>query len=289
MKAFLMYKGQDFDLKRPLPPNEQALTQDLALDVLFDAMALGDDFMLEVAKKAVLSSLTNIDAILYRQNILRDCLNQPSIVRDMYRIAIEAIESEKENFLGFFNRYPGGILSRAVDLLQTFVGLLRRLRTIADQQAETFESEGFSRFFAMLTEELSDDYFAKIEEQLRELKVRQGVLISAELGKGNKGTNYVLRKSPPNAQRWIARLFAQKPQVYTFHLHPRDEGGARALSELRDRGLNLVANALAQSTDHILSFFQMLRTELAFYVGCLNLHGNLFTWASQRAFPPLWL
>jgi len=30
-------------------------------------------------------------------------------------------------------------------------------------------------------------------------------------------------------------------------------------------------NALAQSTDHILSFFAILRTELAFYVGCLNL------------------
>ena len=40
---------------------------------------------------------------------------------------------------------------------------------------------------------------------------------------------------------------------------------------MKDRGINLVANALAQSTDHILSFFNMLRTELAFYVGGLNL------------------
>jgi DNA mismatch repair ATPase MutS len=36
-----------------------------------------------------------------------------------------------------------------------------------------------------------------------------------------------------------------------------------------------VANALAQSTDHILSFFQMLRTEVAFYIACLNLHAQL--------------
>ena len=62
-----------------------------------------------------------------------------------------------------------------------------------------------------------------------------------------------------------------RPPAYTFHLAPRDEAGAKALGELRDQGLNLVANALAQSNDHILSFFAMLRTELAFYVGCLNL------------------
>ncbi len=54
MKAFLMYKDQDFDLQRRLPANEQALIQDLALNTLFDAMALDDEFLLEVANKAVL-------------------------------------------------------------------------------------------------------------------------------------------------------------------------------------------------------------------------------------------
>jgi DNA mismatch repair ATPase MutS len=61
----------------------------------------------------------------------------------------------------------------------------------------------------------------------------------------------------------------------TFRLHPRDETGARALGDIRDRGVNLVANALAQSTDHILSSFEMPRTELAFDIGCLNLQKRL--------------
>jgi DNA mismatch repair ATPase MutS len=54
---------------------------------------------------------------------------------------------------------------------------------------------------------------------------------------------------------------------------------------LRDQGVNLVANALAQSTDHILSFFQMLRTELAFYVGCLNLLRRLNELGEPICFP----
>ena len=54
--------------------------------------------------------------------------------------------------------------------------------------------------------------------------------------------------------------------------HPaRDDGGAQILSDLTSRGINLVANAAAQSADHIGSYFTMLRAELGFYVGCLNL------------------
>jgi len=59
----------------------------------------------------------------------------------------------------------------------------------------------------------------------------------------------------------------------------------QTLNELRGRGINLVANALAQSTDHILGFFDMLRAELGFYVGCLNLHEQLAERASRLAFP----
>jgi DNA mismatch repair ATPase MutS len=286
MKAFLMFKDRDFDLQRKLPSNEEALTQDLELNTLFGAMALGDEFLFEVAKKAILSGLNNdLNTILYRQNILKDCLKNPSIVRDIYDISVESIEGEKKNYWGLFSKYPGPILHRSVDVLQMFVGMLKKLRNIADEHAEKFESEGFTAFFAMLKKELSDEYFAIVQNHLIELKFRDGVLISAELGKGNKGIHYILRKSEDKKKSWIERIFAKKPPVYTFNLHPRDESGARALSELRDRGINLVANALAQSTDHILSFFTMLRTELAFYIGCLNLHGQLAQMGEPVSFP----
>jgi DNA mismatch repair ATPase MutS len=153
--------------------------------------------------------------------------------------------------------------------------MLKRLRAVADGRTAEFKSDGFARLFDMLKTELSDEYFARVDRHLRQLQFRGGTLISAELGRGNKGRNYILRKRRENKRLWLARLFEQGPPAYTFQLHPRDEAGAQALSALNDRGLNLVGNALAQSTDHILSFFQMLRTELAFYIGCLNLHAQL--------------
>ena len=284
MKAFLMYKDQDFDLKRKLPSNEQAVVQDLELNTLFQAMARGDKFLLEVAKCAVLSGVdSRLDTILYRQNILKDCLKNRAIVKDIYNIALEAMESERKVWR-FLTDYPSGILHRSIEVLQMFVTTLRTLKNVADEHAERFESEGFTAFFEMIREELGDDYFASVQNHLRELKFRGGILVSAELGKGNKGTNYVLHKGVEK-QSWMKRIFAERPPVYTFYLHPRDESGARALSELSDTGINLVANALAQSTDHILSFFNMLRTELAFYIGCLNLHEPLLGKGEPMSFP----
>jgi DNA mismatch repair ATPase MutS len=286
MKAFLMYRDRDFDLELNLPPNEQALTQDLELNTLFSAMALGDKFLFEVANEAVLSGLDNdVDIILYRQDILKDCLKNSSIVRDIYAIAVESIERERKIYRGIFSKYPSSILDHSIEVLQVFVSMLRNLRNIADEHADKFESEGFTAFFAMLKKELDDEYFARVQNHLKELKFRDGVLISAELGKGNTGTNYILRKPQDKRQSWMERIFATKPPAYTFYIADRDDSGFRALSELKDRGINLVANALSQSTDHILSFFDMLRTELAFYVGCLNLHGLLAQKGEPTCFP----
>ncbi|HYB01837.1 MAG TPA: hypothetical protein VED37_16575 [Ktedonobacteraceae bacterium] len=285
MKAFLMYKAQDFDLQQQLPSNAQALTQDLELQTLFNAMALGDKFIFEVVKQAVLSSVTDLDTIHYRQDILQDCLKNPSIVREIYALAVESIENERRNFWGLLSKYPTMVLHRSIDVMQMFVGMLSKLKRIADEHADAFESEGFTRLFAMLKAELDDDYFASVQNHLKALKFRDGVLMSAELGQGNQGIHYILRKPQDKKQGWVERIFAEKPLAYRFTIDDRDESGARALSELKDRGINLVANALAQSTEHILSFFTMLRTELAFYIGCLNVQGQLAQMQEPLCFP----
>jgi DNA mismatch repair ATPase MutS len=287
MKAFLMYRDRDLDLQRELPLNEPALTQDLELNTLFNAMARGDNFIFEVARKTVLSSLSDLDTIFYRQDILKDCLKNPLIAKDIYDLAVESIESKNKHYYWFFGSHasPSSILSTSVAMMQTLIVFLKKLKNMAEDHADKFESVGFTTLFEMLKRELSDEYFATIQNHLKELKFRNGVLMAAELGKGNKGTNYVLRQSSDQKQSWLARIFPRKPPGFTFRIPPRDEMGARALGELKARGINLVANALAQSVDHILSFFNLLKTEMAFYIGCLNLHGYLAEKGEPTCFP----
>jgi hypothetical protein len=235
MKVLLMHRDRDFDLEAPLPPAAAALTQDLELTTLFNAMARGDALLFKVARSAVIRSLGNMDAILYRQDILRDCLNHPAVVRDIYDLSKAAIDGYRRGFWGW--RFPGSILSGSVDSVKNFMVMLRKLRAIATEHAQRFESEGFSTLFAMLIRELSDDYFATVAHHLQELSFRNGVLISARLGPGNKATNHVLRRQSGQDQSLFTRLFFNDGRPsFTVRVHPRDEAGlAGALRPARPR------------------------------------------------------
>lgn len=272
MKVRLMQEDRDFSLHEVLPSQSPEVAQDLGLEPVFRTMAKGDLFLQDVARRAILRGHENtLETLRYRQEVLRDCLEHPEPVRDLYALALEAIERKKRYNIGFLDDYPGGILYRSVEAMRMFVGVLRKVRGVALAQSGHFRSRGFGNLFKRLLDELSDDYFSEIEAHLQTLKFDHGLLLSAELGPGNESTHHVLRRMNGQGQSWWQKLLRLGPPEFTFRLDDRDEAGAKALSELRNRGINLAANALAQSVDHVLGFLTALRTELGFYVACLNL------------------
>lgn len=285
MKAHLMYKDRDFDLKQDLSPSQRILIQDLELKTLWKAMACQDDFLLNVVTQATLQSLQNVEDIQYRQAVLKDCMDHPEVVHAIYQVTIDSIEGEKKEFFGFFYDHPESILHRSVRVMQLFSVMLKNLRAISDEHTDKFHSEGFKTFFQMIQQELDDTYFETMQKHLKEMEFKNGTLFSAALGEGNKIVDTVLRKPNPLEQHhWVERIFAKRAS-FTLTIHPRDDSGFRALAELVNKGLNLTANALAQSTDHILSFFKMLRAELGFYIGCLNLKQKLDLLNEPVTFP----
>jgi DNA mismatch repair ATPase MutS len=283
MKAYLMHRERDLDFEQPPPLNAEALEQDLELTTLFDAMAGEDAYLRELVEKTFLSNLADPDDIAYRQAVLRDCLERPGVVRGLYALAVEAVDSKRRAQHFWFRDSPDSLLRKSLRVLELLTDSLRQLRTVADEQAPEFHSEGFGRLFAALQRDLDDDYLSRLDGYLRDLEFRRGALISAELGRANRGTNYVLRK--PHERSFLERITPSGSRSYSFTVPARDEHGMQSLTNLRGQGINLVANALAQSTDHILSLFGMLQAELGFYVGCLNLHEKLVGKEQPTCFP----
>lgn len=286
MKALLMHRDRELNLHQERPWNEQALVQDLELGTLIHAMARGDEFLSTVARASLLSGFDiDLVTILYRQQVLKDCLKNSGVVRKLYDLTVEATVGAKRQWWGLSSDYPSSMLYSSVDLLEFLLGMLRKLMNMAGGAAVQFDSVAFTALFATLQKELGNEYLASIEKHLKELKFRKGVLVNAQLGEGNEGIHYVLSQSHGKDPNWLERILGNRPQEHTFYLAERDEAGARILSNMRDQAISRVAPALAQSSDHVLSFFTMLRTELAFYVGCLNLHDLLADKEEPVCFP----
>jgi len=282
----LMYQYRKPDGQRHLPPHQQALIEDLELRTLFDAMAGGDEFLLDVALEALLTGPRNgLETVLYRQEVWRDCFKNPALIRQLYSLTIEAIGGTRRRWWSLSSTYPSTLLHDAIDMLEVLSAMLRKLRLFANQHAILFESKAFGAMFAMVRTELTEEYLETIETYLAELKFHKGVLLSAELGDSNESTNLTLRKANGKNRNWLERFFGKGPPGHSFHLAERDETGGRILSDMRHHGIKRVTIALAESAYHVATFFTMLRTELAFYVGCLNLHDRLTAKGERTCIP----
>ncbi|MDZ6000556.1 DNA mismatch repair protein MutS, partial [Klebsiella pneumoniae] len=185
MKAYLMYKRDDFIVDESFPAHFTLLAKDLELDVLFQALSGGDDFLYSVVRKACSQPLTEVQDIKYRQAILRDCLYNPEIFREFYKIVVDCLLMEKEKLhYGIFGRYPSAILHQSISFTRFLLDNLRKVRGIAEKNLLHVASSGMERLFVMIMQELNDEYLEVIEEHLRQMTFKKGVLLSARLGAG---------------------------------------------------------------------------------------------------------
>jgi len=269
MKPHLLSPDRDIDVDPAPLPNEADLVGDLELEHLFEAMAWGDRYLYDIARAVVLHGLADPGAITYRQDVLRDCLARRDVIRELYVLCLDTFERKRKFWMGGVNPTPGTVLSQSVSVLEMLTAQLAKLRALAERHREGFHSLGLTTLLDTLVRELDDGYVAEVRAHLAELRFRYGVRMSARLGDGNEGTDYVLHTNarPPLRER----LGLAGRDVQVVQIADRDLAGAQALAEIRDRGLRLVAAALSQSTRHIVDFFTNLRGEVAFYVGCLNL------------------
>ena len=283
MRVHLAHPDHDLDVGAGPTAGADTLATDLGLQVLLHAMAGGDQYLADVAGTTLMASLQEPGEIGYRQAVLSDVLQHTNVVRGLYDVAVTALGREREFWI-YSKRSPESLLRRSTALMRAYVEYLRQLREMAREHSTAFTSPGFQRLFAELLTELDDAYLASVDEQLRRLQFRGGIILSATLGTTNLDTRYTLRRRA-GPRGWRERIGLEKGETHTWELDPRDAGGAEALEALRGRGIALAARAIGESADHVRRYFAQLRAELAFYLGCSNLRDRLEAKGLPTCFP----
>lgn len=264
MKVNLMYPDRDF--RTEVCFGKDTLESDLEIKHIISAMSGGDRTIAAACSDAIFNPLTSIDDIKYRQDALRDALAYPEIVKELYNIAAELFKRKKESYFRLStSQYLTNNFTNAIALIKIYMEMLTKLRSLADSKSELFKSRAFSNLMKTLKNELSDEYFKEVRASLDELKDIDEVLIGVRLGGYNQGTGYrLLRKNRKgNRLKWA---FAPG-----YTISRQDQAGLSDLQLRRERAINEVTNALVQAVEHIENFFTALQTELAFYVGSINL------------------
>lgn len=273
MRVLLMHPSEDFDPDRELAPESEGLVEDLGLAPLLSAMSGGDKFLATVCKAALLSPLGQPADIAYRQEALADSLAHPEFARGVYSLTSEALEVHKKVVSWGLTPSPESLHYMSVHALELLLGYLERLRAVAEQHGQDMVSPAFSRLCGLILKELDDSYLKRLGGHLDALQLRPGLWMSARLGRANKGTGYVLHRAPEPAKR--SRRPRRGPTGHTITIPDGDDARVRDLGELKAKGITVVANTLARCVEHVVSFFRALRSELAFYIGCDNLHACL--------------
>ena len=285
MKVFLMYPDRNMNPDLKLPWNADMLIDDLELNRITDKMANGDKFLRETVKKVLINSETDINTIYHRQAVLKDCIRNREDAKKIYEILVRSIEEEKRQYFWFSQTNPELILHESIKVMQIFINSFGELRKISDRTSSQFDSEGFKSLFSLIKNELDDAYLSQIKELLKTLTFPKGVPVSVELGRGNEGVNYTLLKIMEKNSKFSRIISNGRSKHYTFTLGDRDETGAQAISEMRNRGIINITNVMKESAENVLDFFYLLRNELAFYIGCLNLYDYITLKGEPVCFP----
>jgi hypothetical protein len=277
MKARMLFPDRNADVRTAPSGHDQDLVRDLGLDTVVDAMAGEDELIGKVATRCLLATPPAVEEILYRQDVLRDCIDHPDEIRELYELASFGAETKRRTRMSLAGvTKPSSILYWSTGLLRELARCLGLLHDYAQRNRHLFRADGLSTLMADIDRDLDTDYLETVRGHLDELRFPDGVHLTASVGADGMGTDYVLRR--PATIRWSwRRLVDWRPSsaTYTYRIADRDDLGAQTLDRLQNTGLNLVADAAARSAEHILDFFDQLRMETAFYVGCLNLHDRV--------------
>lgn len=261
LKINLLYPDRDYKPVEKDTIHLKNLFYDLEIEYILSKMANNDKFIYKIVKDIFSNFETDIKIIKYRQEIIKDALKNEKLITELYQTTIDTLKKEKKGYFFLFTKNPSSIVYNSTGKILSMIDGLKKIFEIADKLDKTTIYPGLKNFCKIIKSNLNEKYLNRMEKTLAELQFKKGILIGATVGFGNMGKNYTLLKSS----------IKKGSKSHTFYLSNKDDAGFQILGSIKKKALTEAATYLSEAADNIKSFFINLKTQIAFYVGTINL------------------
>ena len=324
MNAYLLYKDREW-VGASKYYDSKAIVQDLGLktlymnagkDVIFENGAAKkineqDPFLTDTMSRVMVVPLTSKDEILYRQKILKDCLDNEGFIQQLYKTAA-SIVAEWDKLGRRVSGYSGrsdnaGWAVTQIHLTALFASGLKKLKQLLKGSMILFSSEGLKNLAKRLNEEFSDEYERKVDKLLKDVSFytkesddKDGqiyvysphISIKGKLGPGlklkdvklrNVGSDMIKYRNPKGT---IAKIVEFKhsltPNSFSSKMTPVIE---KQTVELEQNTVNYIVGFTGEFLDRFSGFFDQLLFQAAFYRGAVNLSSHMKRIGIDYCFP----
>lgn len=323
MNVNLLYKDRDWEKEEPYYDGA-AMIQDLGLHILFrmasrqviyekgevKQITETDPFLQETMKKVMLVPLQTEEEILYRQEILKDCLNNKEAILELYQIVSRILT--RWDSLGRRERKKAGsrdVLNELVTEIQVFYLFLQGVSEIREQLRQyqsSFRSRGLKDLSERLEQEFSEDYEKNLKKLAEDISFfisppvdterptmrLPRISLNCRAGEGGKLTGFTLvsvgtevkkYRDPNSTISKMQDFFASRtPDAINF---PKESALRDQASALEYQVVRYLMGACQPFLQKFAGFFDQLKLQIAFYVGAVNLRQHMDRFELESCFP----
>ncbi len=326
MKTYLLYPDREWMDVKPYF-DEKSILQDLGLRILYmmsarevilegeEVKEIGkpDLFIEETMRKMMLVPLETEEEIVYRQEILRDCLRNPEFIVRLYDICCDVLKGwddlgrKAKEKVG--NRDPFSVLVTDIHLLQLFAKGLTRMKALLREYEEHIKAPGLIGFKARLEELFSDKTEADLKRIMEDISfyaermevdansgqrlvIKSKLVMECSLGDGLKFEGFRLEEVAskerkmrgPNSPIGRMQDFLQSRTPDSVVVQ-KDTPMFDNADKLEFGIVRHVMNYCTAFMAHFQSFFDQLHIQAAFYRGAVNLADHMKRFGLNYCYP----
>lgn len=267
------------------------MVKDLNLSVIFNAMAKRDETIYATCQQVMLTPITTESLLKFRQQMVNDAIHNFEFYEEVYRLANSAVTDFEKNKI----RKGGSNTGQIYDTLQmilVLVNYLKKLKSLM-QSKDAEKSDGMMKFAKQLREHYSDEFIEELSDMAEHMAflMRGGrLVVTAGITGGLKCGDAVINRMEPVDYRQMGRIRRILRWLMLHLFSPNaillsETSLRRDARQMEENGFLYTLQLYQKFIQELESFFEDLRMQIGFYVGCANLYRSIKNLSMQASFP----